>query len=192
MLRTNTVLWRVAFLSSLGIGPASCGGDVEDSAGPGRTGREPLASGTSCVDSLPYLEQGLDTGLERCSDGRLHRPATFACAENVPLPRPGHREPFAGGGGDAVCSSDSDCTEKPLGHCEVPNFHGGPVSGFECQYGCQRDADCAPGFLCQCADPVGACVKTNCQSDADCGSGLLCTQGTRERWAGCGISYEFF
>ncbi|MEY2936061.1 MAG: hypothetical protein RL033_6810 [Pseudomonadota bacterium] len=89
------------------------------------------------------------------------------------------------------CLADSECTEKPLGFCGVvpsPEF----VNTYACQYGCIADADCGPGFLCQCGDPVGTCQPANCQTDADCGDGLLCARGTRNTASSCYLSYEFF
>jgi hypothetical protein len=36
----------------------------------------PLGAATACIRSVPYLDQSVDTGLERCEDGRLHRPSS--------------------------------------------------------------------------------------------------------------------
>ena len=232
MLRTNTALWRIAFLSGFGIVPSACGGRT-DAPGPVDKGSpigeaskttaptdtptspsvstssdpvsRPLqpATGTVCSDSTPYLlpytADSIPTGLERCGDGRLHRPSAVECpsklgpigASDAGVTDAGEA-PSGAAAGDK-CGSDGDCTERPLGHCE-DHFYGGLNSGGKfCEYGCQLDADCGPGFLCQCGERIGACVRANCQTDSDCGSGLLCSRGTRSLNYGCsGTVYEFF
>src|SRR5262249_9511996 len=66
------------------------------------------------------------------------------------------------------------CTGSANGWCN-PNF-ALPSSECGCTYGCTTDADCGAGEVCECRDPVGACVQAACTSDADCGPGLLCAR----------------
>ena len=96
------------------------------------------------------------------------------------------------GSAPGACTSDSDCREQPLGHCETPPFDGSPIlSGKRCEYGCLTDADCGAGSFCQCGELVGACVAAKCRSDAECGAGMLCAQGTEFRSHGCPVTYSY-
>jgi hypothetical protein len=245
MLRTNTALWRITFLSGLGILPAGCGGNASDPAAPGDPGTpiaadaqrpkqpgknspapstpstpdappwspqpdvQPLRQPTACLGSAVYLVGGVDTGLERCADGRLHRPDAAACTSR--LPREGFADAGAADAGarsrasaDAgprvdeagipypvsACTSDADCSAKPLGHCEQPANDGTWNLSKLCQYGCLTDADCGAGFLCQCGDPVGACVPAGCRTDSECGAGMLCAQAANYQ-SYCPVTYVF-
>ena len=242
MLRTNTALWRMAFLSGLGILPASCGGHASDPAGPSDPGtpsdadreRAPQPTKTApapskpstpdpqpliplpytpqwpqpsvCFRSTAYVVGGVDTGLERCSDGRIHRPDAATCTSK--LPREGSADAGAGSApppaNDAgpvasegtapapgpVCTFDADCTAKALGHCEWPPNDGALNVGKLCEYGCLTDADCDAGSLCQCGDPVGTCVPAQCRTDSECGAGLLCAQAANYHTY-CPVSYVF-
>ena len=238
MLRTNMTLWRIAFLSGLGSLPAACGGHASDVAAPvdpgtpgdsnpqhspqptpdpahtnstGDVDLPPLRAPSACVSSTPYLVLGVDTGLERCADGRIHRPGAVTCASRLPredavdagpAPPPAmdagtSAASDAGtsnislGSAPGACTSDSDCREQPLGHCETPPFDGSPIlSGKRCEYGCLTDADCGAGSFCQCGELVGACVAAKSRSDAECGAGMLCAQGTEFRSNGCPVTYS--
>lgn len=213
MLLTNTALWRIAFLSGFGILPAACGGNARDTPGPGGTSKavgtdpeahtdetpqtahetrhaapSPLRSATACIDSVPILDGDIDTGLERCSDGRSHRPASVQCVSKLPRPAPTPTNiPPAQDGG---CSSDSDCTAAPHGYCAFNFPAAGPPFGWQCEYGCLSDADCGAGSICQCGDPVGTCEPADCTSDADCGSGFLCSEGEYAHTLGCDARRE--
>lgn len=181
MLRTNTALWRIAFLTGLGVLPGACGAQTEAPLPAPEDGQDAsvrdaaddppavlLSSPSPCLDSEPQLlASGADTGLERCSDGRVHRVAAVQCASSLPRDVAA-QSPSSGG----TCLTDSDCTEQPLGFCGRTAVIG--FSSPVCRYGCLQDADCGPGFVCQCGDPVGECVAANCQTDDDCGTGFLC------------------
>lgn len=67
------------------------------------------------------------------------------------------------------CSRDADCTDKPYGWCGY-----GQANGGFCNYGCVSDSDCGSGRLCECAEPVGRCVRAECATDAACGPNLMC------------------
>jgi hypothetical protein len=166
-----------------------------------------LRQPTLCLQSTPYVIDGVDTGLERCEDGRLHRPAVVTCHSKLPRERvvdAGFAPPApgadAGPGTDGAaaatspvpgCTSDSDCTASLLGHCEDAAFDGTPTYGKQCQYGCVTDADCGAGSFCECGDPVGSCVNAQCLSDAECGSGMLCSQGVAVHTLGCPARVAF-
>lgn len=189
-LRTDTTLWRIAFLSGLGVAPAACHESrAVVTQPPGESvPLPPLGAATPCSDSVPVLEGGFESGLERCSDGRIHRTAAIECSSSVPRTRDAGPTETGDAGPELLCTSDAQCTEKAYGHCSVEG--GAGLVGY-CQYGCVRDADCGSGFLCQCGDPVGRCVESSCQSDADCGSGLLCARDLRGSDQFCGVVYGF-
>ena len=116
-----------------------------------------------CLDAVAVAAP--DVGLVRCADGRTHRPQPAECPSAIepgPAGMPGQR---------GECQRDSDCTNKPHGHCE-PAL---PLSDTYCFYGCRVDADCADSELCHCGPKIGQCVPATCRSMRDCGEGLLCT-----------------
>jgi hypothetical protein len=196
MLRTNTALWRITFLTGLGVLPGACGAQADvTSPEPGDTAAGPFAQPMPCLDSTPSLAAGLESelasGLEVCADGRVHRPAAVQCPSSVP--RAALELSVSG-----TCNADSDCTEKPYGFCAVERVYViGPIAGpqppahAECQYGCREDADCDSGFVCQCSDPVGRCVAATCQTDADCESGFLCSLTPRRGHDVCTIGVSW-
>lgn len=122
-------------------------------------------------------------GWERCENGMLHRANHGACESRLPRSEPSadhYGSPIPADAGPGwPCRYDADCTEQPLGHCEL----GIQIEGTYCDYGCATDADCAPGYVCLCGDLVGACTPASCAIDSDCGSGLLC--GTHTPYPGC-------
>jgi hypothetical protein len=147
--------------------------------GAGAAGREAGADTVPgpfpCVNPEPVVVVGTDTGYDRCASGALRRRAIVACPSAVPRSivcagGPGHD---AGASGLQSCNRDSDCTEKPFGHCEVGN--SGWYGGCRCQYGCSTDADCPSGRICVCGDAVGTCAPAQCRSDADCSGAFLCS-----------------
>ena len=131
----------------------------------------------SGVECAPYLTQrGDDTGLDVCSNGNLQRRASIQC----PWPAMGDAQPCST---FSACASDDDCVGSaptaPKGYCaQAHNL----VNYCGCFMGCREDADCGPGWLCQCSDSVvGQCVRATCATNADCGAGLACVrtlQGT--------------
>jgi hypothetical protein len=201
---------RHALLTALGLLPLACGvaperhpGADDDVAGVLQSTRPEAFAACGVSTPVPSggMEAGLiaaggppqlqpvDTGLERCESGVIHRPAPVTCQSALPRPVP------AASGGDAgpaatqiqflysdfsaseldlsECSADADCDDKPFGYC-APMYVGGGFPGLvaECRYGCVADADCGAGFVCECGDPVGQCVAAACVSDEDCGDKL--------------------
>jgi hypothetical protein len=83
------------------------------------------------------------------------------------------------------CSSDADCAQSPHGFCAESRH----LSGYcGCYYGCMQDADCDPGNVCFCGDPVGHCVPSTCVDDSSCGAGKLCASYLAPCIPGQGVS----
>ncbi len=186
--------------------PVDVGAPEQDDGRTVDPARPPLAScgadAPVLVEELPVgisgravtLEGAMPSGLYRCDNGVLHRPASVTCASSLPRPSP----PFADAGADAAaaqgqpsqveylygiandvtapgaCSSDAECTARPFGFC-APTFYGGPaLPSVQCHYGCSTDDDCSAGQLCECGDPIGRCVDATCRTDDDCPGDLMC------------------
>lgn len=168
----------VALLVSLGLAPAACGGEtagvsgVDGGGGTGGGGAAP-----ACANPV---EEPPGSGWIRCASGRIHRAVVATCASS--LPRPGVTCEDGTDAGAGACSTDSDCDAQPLGYCARGDF-GSP--SCQCNYGCRTDAECGPGNVCRCADPVGHCFPANCASDTECGAGQLCADHDRSR--GCDL-----
>jgi hypothetical protein len=112
-------------------------------------------------------------------------------AEFVPL------SPFGGWSREELdsllhCRSNSDCTDKPHGYCEITPDAQVPLS--RCSYGCETDADCGDHAACDCGSDVGRCVFATCAGADDCGGGScvrfedpsVCTDG----YLGAGVYYD--
>lgn len=172
--------------TSLPTHPAGFGGNSS-----GGTAVQPSAGNAgqptpvSCKGSIAVVESGVETGLWRCEDGVVHRPAPVKCESN--LPRRGTAPIFVPPLPDplpaAWCRTDSDCTEKPYGYCGPV----GQISHF-CSYGCVSDSDCGAGNVCVCGPEFGICAQATCQSDADCGGEFKCAAWTPYVGIGCGES----
>lgn len=132
---------------------------------------------SACKGSTPIVEGGVESGLWRCADGVVHRPAPVKCESNLPRPA----VPLPADAPYGECASDADCTEKPYGYC-------GPFGSLArtCQYGCASDADCGAGNLCVCGPEFGMCATAKCQSDQDCAGDLKCAAWTPFYGFGCG------
>lgn len=152
--------------------------------GAGQGGSAGRGGPQRCTDARP-LVPGQATGFFRCGPDSsfIHRAARADCASQVPREDhvlPPSRDPAEGGAGGAggnsgarECTTDYECSEKPLGFCSASNNPFGPFANM-CRYGCQRDEQCATGELCLCGDPVGECVPASCGLDANCAEGALC------------------
>lgn len=140
------------------------------STGAATTGEPP--TGTCRGDLLLQIpELTAPSGLERCPDGQVHRPAATACAHPFAVePCPGP-DPCDG----------AACDELGAGAC-----HRLADQVCHCRYPCTSDADCQPDAACLCASglpldadvydvyvPTSECVPADCRSDADCGD-FLC------------------
>lgn len=126
----------------------------------------------TCAEGKRVIAAGVETTYVECKGSWQHRTQVTMCGSVLPR----SESCFSGTGVDA-CATDMDCMDRSNGHCDAP-FPG----GCECQYGCTSDADCNPGEICLCGEPVGACVPATCKADADCGAGYLCSTYV----SGCG------
>jgi hypothetical protein len=121
------------------------------------------------VECAPYLDQsGQDTGLDSCTNGNLQRRASIQCS----WPRTGP-VPVCN---TSTCASDNDCPgsppTEPKGYCAQAHN----VAGYcGCISGCHEDADCGPGWICECGfSTFGRCIMAQCATNADCGAGFAC------------------
>ena len=97
--------------------------------------------------------------------GMVRRLAGTICPSQVP-----ERQPGVDGDTEAYsCEVDEECNAAPYGYCE---YFG--MGESECMYGCVSNEDCESGSVCDCREPVGACVEAHCRSDEDCEDGALC------------------
>jgi hypothetical protein len=192
--RAHTGRWRWVILGALGLPAVGCAGRIDsaetDAAGANLQGTGGVGEGTGTGGTAPGGNgpttlasacepplTDLGGGWEQCGNGMIHRPTLGSCASSVPRPDPTPRPfPYPPGYEDAgvmgECRYDSDCTEKPNGHCEWPSYN---EILPKCRYGCVTNADCEPGSACTCGDPVGTCRPATCTVDAECGDGFLCS-----------------
>jgi hypothetical protein len=182
--------WRWLILGALGVAPVACddrngatetdtsevdlqgnGGSAGNASMPASGGSGPTTTPSACEPPLTDL----GGGWERCGNGMIHRQALGSCTSSVPRADWVARVSGDASGADAglsgECHYDSDCTERPYGHCEW----GIDIGGTYCAYGCVTNADCNPGYACVCGNPVGACAAATCSTDAECGDGFLCS-----------------
>jgi hypothetical protein len=112
----------------------------------------------------------------------MHRARIADCPSLLPRASGGQCTSIGGAMAELPCAQDADCTARPLGACMlVPTTH---YPGCGCVYGCTRDADCAAGQICECADPVGQCRAAACTDDSRCPAGSLCASADLG-WGGC-------
>ena len=164
-------------------GAASAGGTSAGGASAGGAGQggAPTAgaagSAGAGANKFPCMNpKDLGNGLIQC-EGFSHRPAAVTCVSKVPRPEPVMNPSMLG-----ECKADADCTSKPYGWCSS----GVQVEAAYCSYGCVKDSDCASDQLCECAEPVGRCVRADCKTDAECEPGFLCK--AYDSSGGCGIT----
>ncbi len=179
-------LRAVAFLhaslaAALGLTSAGCT-SASSSSGSGTGGdASPATHHFACIDPLPILVTGKDTGYDTCKGGTVRRRAILDCP-TAPLPT-SECTYDAAPSGVGKCASNGDCDAGPFGVCSVPFTD--PYAGYcSCSYGCARDSDCASGQICLCGDPVGRCVGASCNAGT-CGAGEECASYWLEYCTGC-------
>jgi hypothetical protein len=133
-------------------------------AGAGMTG----ANESGCH---PVLTNGMDTGIDQCTDGTFRRRAAKRC----PLPATTNDKTQCS---SPSCDADSDCTplgqDEPVAICADAHHLQGYCG---CWSGCREDADCGPGSICDCGGyAFGQCVPATCRVNSDCAEGLHCVR----------------
>ena len=152
--------------SGAGRGAGGSGGRGAAGGGNGGVGAG-AAGGFPCGTAVPVVDA--TTGLEQCSRGYQRRVGPANCPSSVPrtAPIPAYNAAID------QCEHDADCSTATYGryaHC------GARSGGFAraCVEGCKLDADCEPGNVCLCGDPVGRCVRAGCSTGDDCAPGFDC------------------
>lgn len=147
---------------------------------------------------------GLPGGFESCSPGYLHRPSIGECISH-PVPDAGNGSNDGGdeatvladaGDADAAptpltgpCTTDADCTERPLGTCRTYTIAYPPQTVVRCEYDsdeCVRDADCASTAICLCGTPNRCVSASSCRSDTDCAGGVCLVESNATLASACG------
>ncbi len=125
------------------------------SVGPGSTGSSTGSGGGSggCANPVPFIIDGVDTGLDSCDGGNYRRREALECPVSTLEP-------------DTCC--DPECGEGYF--C---SSSGEVACG--CIPLCHTDADCETGNLCLCTQGGGQCVPATCNTGDDCESGQECT-----------------
>ncbi|MEZ4446180.1 MAG: ferritin-like domain-containing protein [Polyangiaceae bacterium] len=130
--------------------------------------------GVPCSDSTPVLIGSADSGYATCGEGYVHRRVATTCPAVAP-----RNNVCDDGSGAPACTTDTDCTARPNGFCDID------FSGLcTCSYGCTEDAECGDGAICLCGETASYCVAASCRSDQECEGDLLCTEYVSE--PGCG------
>ena len=160
-----------AAVASESVGATSVGG--AGAGGAGGTGAAG-AAGFSCTNPNELEVGGVPTGIYACGEGYEVRQDLVTCPNLMP--------PKGAGGapGDGQCTSDADCPGR--------EFCQSYPSGQFCIQGCQNDADCGPGFVCRCDDPIGVCEVASCATTEDCEPGAFCAAVHDSM---CMTSYEY-
>ncbi len=149
----------------------ACGGSVSPRAvhdgGGADSTSGPAQAHPTCIDPVPIVVSGQDTGFDTCQGGIIRRRTVVVCP-TAPLPPstcvPDANPTFS------QCASNGDCEGGPFGSCANVGYYSEICN---CSYGCARDSDCAPNQICLCGDPVGKCVPASCNAGT-CGAGLEC------------------
>ncbi len=155
------------------------GGDsTSGTSGDARSGDStPDTSHHACIDPVPIVVSGMDTGYDTCQGGTVRRRAVIVCP-TAPLPPSSCM--LDASSVPAFCQSNGDCDAGLFGVCNAAQFG----EGCNCTYGCTRDSDCASGQICLCGDPVGRCIGASCNAGT-CGAGMECATYSLQYCPGC-------
>ena len=146
---------------SASTGDSTTGQTTGDTSG--ETGPDP-----SCMPLMQgFTDKQVPSGWVKCGDRLPHRVSAETCV--VPA------TPSSCNLDGQPCLTNENCVEQPFGTCQ--QFSVGFMA-CGCTYGCETDADCAPGTVCRCAGdvlgPVTRCVASGCTDDGDCDAGQVC------------------
>jgi hypothetical protein len=144
----------------------STGSTGDSSTGDASTGDTDTGVDPTCVQLMQgFTDPPIPSGWEKCGDLLPHRVSAEVC--EVPA-TPSNCDLDA-----QPCQTNDDCDAQPFGSCQKFTIQ---LLACGCVYGCESDADCAPGTVCRCAGdvlgPATRCVPSTCEDDADCGDEL--------------------
>lgn len=140
------------------------GGGGEGGAGPGTGGNGSStattstatgaggASATGCVNPMPIIVSGVDTGIDLCAGGEYRRREAVTCPTNFP-----DTNPCCG-----MCPDGQICSTQGEVACS-------------CVAACTDDSQCGADELCMCGQTAGTCISAKCKTGADCAPGEECT-----------------
>ncbi|HZF50857.1 MAG TPA: ferritin-like domain-containing protein [Polyangiaceae bacterium] len=131
--------------SSTGTGGASSSSTGSGGGGGG-------APATGCVNPIPIIVSGVDTGIDQCAGGEYRRRQAVTCPTNYP-----DTNPCCG-----TCPDGMICNTS------------GEVACM-CVAACTDDSQCAANELCMCGQSAGVCISAKCKTGADCAPGEECT-----------------
>ncbi|NUQ73861.1 MAG: ferritin-like domain-containing protein [Polyangiaceae bacterium] len=144
--------------STSGGGGSGVGGEGGSGPGTGGNGSSTASSGTGgapnlgCVNPMPIIVNGVDTGIDLCAGGEYRRREAVTCPTNFP-----DTNPCCG-----MCPDGMICNT------------GGEVA-CTCVAACTDDSQCGPDELCMCGQTAGMCISAKCKTGADCAPGEECT-----------------
>lgn len=171
---------RIA-LSLLLLGPVSCADSTRNEAAQ----LEEFSRVCENPNFLIWPDNNLEIrriDVAACAGGGVSRFKDHACERRKPGNCPTE-------GPTGACRSDSDCTERPRGHCSLVASHDPSQRTCDCYYPeCSDHADCGEGAFCSCADVRGGtCIQSNCMVWSDCESGR-CDRASYHPMVNCGVA----
>lgn len=191
----NTASGSGGDTGSSGPSAGGSGGTTAGGTGPDTTG-----SGGHGVTSHATTTQGTTGSGGSPTTTVTHRVEPAACDPFQPSTESAIPPEYRGDGGAAgateqprgvfKCEFDSECTAGNNGDCV---FYYDPYdstyAGTGCRYGCNVDADCATGTVCECTGGNNTCVPATCATDDDCEGNRLCMRS--EYFDGCGTVIQY-
>ena len=175
-------LRSIAFVTTL-CALSGCGQEHDTEGRPTVVGHTETGAQASGAETAPEL---LSPNSD-CAEADFECRDTSSACVNIPPEFPMHSldawdEEVIG---DLLaCQSNEDCTFRDHGYCTWVANSQLPASA--CSYGCEVDADCGDGSVCDCGVDVGQCVQTRCRGSEDC-NGNPCVR--IEESSGCVEGY---
>lgn len=180
---------------SSGPSAGGSGGTTAGGTGPDTTG-----SGGNGVTSHATTTQGTTGGGGSPTTTVTHRVEPAECDPFMASTESAIPPEYRGDGGaagetgypvfDFQCEFDSECSAGNNGDCFFYHIQlDGIYAGTRCSYGCNVDADCAAGTVCECTGGNNTCVPATCTTDDDCEGNRLCMRS--EYFDGCSTNVHY-